>query len=113
MNTTAPLVGHLGVPRPQLPPWFRAITALLVLLLCVAALTSCTPVQAYVQADRATYEAIAPPHARYVAADASLSPEQKQDRQDLLDTWRRRIEVAEGAGDSQQSGPGRISRPNR
>lgn len=96
MKTTAPLVGHLDVPRPQIPRWFSAIGGLLVALVCAAALTSCTPVQAYVQADRATYEAIAPPHARYVAADASLSPEQKQDRQDLLDTWRKRIESAEG-----------------
>lgn len=96
MNTTATLVGHLQVPRPRIPTWFRAIGTLLVLLLCVAALTSCTPVQSYVAADRATYEAIAPAHARYVAQDAALSPEQKQDRRDLLDTWRKRLEAAEG-----------------
>lgn len=96
MTPSHPHVGPLEVPRPPLPTWFDALGTLLVAMVCLAALASCTPTQVYVEADRATYEAIAPAHTRYVAADASLSPEQRQDRRDLLDTWRKRIEAAEG-----------------
>lgn len=96
MNRTSPHVGHLEVPRPQLPTWLSMAGTILVMLLCVAALASCTPTQVYVAADRATYEAIAPAHARYVAADPALDALQRQDRQDLLETWRKRIEAAEG-----------------
>jgi len=46
------------------------------------------------QAEKATYEVIAPEHARYVQADTLLAPDQKQRRLDLLEAWRIRV----GAG---------------
>lgn len=95
MNTTAPHVGHLDVPRPQIPRWFSAIGGPLVALVCAAALTSCTPVQAYVQADRAIYDAVAPAHRAYVTADPALSGEQKDRRFRTLEEWRKLVETAE------------------
>lgn len=66
-------------------------------LLSVACLiVGCTPVQAYVEADRATYEAIAPDHRAYVTNDPSLSSEQKTRRLDLLNSWDLRTRKAEG-----------------
>ena len=59
------------------------------ILLALAALSlsacSITP------AERATFDAIAPAHAVYVASDPSLSPEQVQRRLDLLEAWRVRV----------------------
>lgn len=57
-------------------------------------LASCTP-REYVSADRLTYEAVAPAHAAYVQADPQLTPDQKQARLDLLQSWRFRVEAAE------------------
>jgi len=53
------------------------------------------PSQSYVIADRATYTAIAPEYVRYVRADPNLTDEQKQRREDTVDTWNRRITAAE------------------
>jgi hypothetical protein len=53
------------------------------------------PTPQYVQADRATYNAIAPAHQAYVTNDSSLDELQKQRRYDLLTTWRKRVEAAE------------------
>lgn len=49
----------------------------------------------YVAADRATYEAIAPAHRRYVEADDSLTQPEKDRRYRLLQSWRLRLEQAE------------------
>lgn len=64
--------------------------AVALLLLC-----SCTPVQSYVQADRAIHDAIAPAHRAYVIADPGLNLEQKERRLRTLDRWRELIETAE------------------
>ena len=46
-------------------------------------------------ADRATYDAVAPEYAAYVANDATLSDEQRARRDRTVQTWRLRLETAE------------------
>jgi hypothetical protein len=46
------------------------------------------------EADRKTYESIAPAHARYVMDDPNLAADAKQRRLDLLEAWRIRVGVA-------------------
>jgi len=67
--------------------------AVAVLLMC---LSSCTPATAYIEADRATFDVIAPDYLGYVRSDPALTLEQALRRSRLLDTWRIRIEQAEG-----------------
>jgi len=55
--------------------------ALLLLLVCGGCV-------APTEAEKMTYNVIAPAHAAYVAADPSMSALQKQARLDLLETWR-------------------------
>lgn len=43
------------------------------------------------QAELLTYQTVAPDHARYVEADPTLAPDQKQRRLDLLEAWRVRV----------------------
>ena len=63
-------------------------TLLLVLLLF---LMSCAPVeQTYVEADRATYEAVAGEYLGYVEADPRLSPEQVERRKRTILSWEAR-----------------------
>lgn len=49
----------------------------------------------YVEADRATYEAVAPRYLEYVQADESLDSEEKKRRERTINTWRLRLEQAE------------------
>lgn len=55
-----------------------------------------SPVAAYVAADRATFEAIAPEYLEYVEDDPSLIDEQRQRRERTVAAWRLRVEEAEG-----------------
>ena len=61
-------------------------------------LVGCTPHAAYVEADRATFDAIAPAYLEYVRGDETLDEEQVDRRSRLVDSWRIRIEQAEGGG---------------
>lgn len=58
-------------------------------------LSACSPAEAYVQADRATYEQVAPRLTAYTQADTSLSGPAKQDVYDLLWSWDLRLRKAE------------------
>jgi hypothetical protein len=50
-----------------------------------------TPAQAWVEADRKTFNAVAPDHARYVANDPAVTdPMQRERRLRTLHTWRER-----------------------
>lgn len=67
-------------------------------LLALLLFASCEAVPStYVQADRATFDAIAPAHRAYVEADATLDEQQKARRIRTLETWLLRLEKAEGA----------------
>lgn len=46
-----------------------------------------TPPKLFVEAERATYDAIAPEYRAYVAADQSLTELEKQRRQNTLSRW--------------------------
>jgi ABC-type oligopeptide transport system substrate-binding subunit len=59
-------------------------------ILVGAAATACSVTEAEVQ----TYKSIAPEYRAYVQEDATLQPEQKQRRVDLLESWRIRVGVA-------------------
>jgi hypothetical protein len=92
-------------PRPQhwrlnalLP--FAPILLLLPLSQCTgcaalsAALTTVPPPPDYIAADRATYEAVAPEYAAYVAADAALDDQERATRRRTLEAWNFRLETA-------------------
>lgn len=100
---------RIGAARLPSPP-----AALLLFALPAAALVGgCSALQAiqgpggaYVAGDRATYDAVAPEYAAYVAADPALAPDQKDRRTRTLQTWRMRVEAAERAGgDSGDANP--------
>jgi hypothetical protein len=57
-----------------------------------------SPSAAYVAADRATYDAVAPGYAEYVRHDASLDDEQRARRERTLETWRIRVNAGESPG---------------
>ena len=64
-------------------------------VLAVLLVGSCAgPSDAYVAADRATFEAIAPAHRAYLEADATLDAEQRARRLAVLATWELRIRHA-------------------
>ena len=73
----------------------EAAGLLLCFLLPVLA-SSCTPGKAYVAADLATYEAIAPAYAGYVGGDPGLSQAQRDRRLRTLAAWKIRIDKAGG-----------------
>jgi len=74
-------------------PAMKAL-ALLVALSC----GSCAgPADAYVAADLATFEAVAPAHRAYLEADVTLDAEQRARRLAVLDTWWLRLRHASPA----------------
>jgi len=67
------------------------------LLLAGLLLASCTaPGSGYVQADLATFEAIAPSYSAYVLADPLLNQPEKDRRLLVVETWRARLYTAPG-----------------
>jgi hypothetical protein len=64
------------------------------LLILLVISCGCTLQGAYVAADKATFDAVAPEYRAYVVADQKLSPEQKKRRGRTLTAWEARI--AEG-----------------
>ena len=64
---------------------------------CLLALAGCsTPPDSYVEADRATYNNVAPEYLEYVRNDGSLTTEQKLRRERTVHTWNLRIQSVEG-----------------
>ena len=70
-----------------------------------------SPSQAYVAADRATYEAVAPEYATYVNDDATLDDDQRARRVRTVETWRLRIESAERAAGGRPPAPAAPAAP--
>lgn len=62
-----------------------------------ASCAGCSISQAYVAADRETYEAIAPDYRARVEADPGLSDDQKARRARAVDSWEARLVEAESA----------------
>ena len=67
-----------------------------VLTLVLLAGAGCSVQDEYVAADRSTYDVVGPAHEKYLKSDSSLSGEERERRLRLLDSWRLRIEKAEG-----------------
>jgi hypothetical protein len=88
---TRPQNWRLNAALPFAPIW---------LLLPLSQSTGCAALRApapdYVAADRATYDAVAPEYAAYVAADAALDDEQRDRRARTIRTWAARLRAAEG-----------------
>ena len=51
--------------------------------------------QSYVQADRDTYDVIAPAYVAYVSSDQTLTEEQRERRLRTVQTWELRVQTAE------------------
>lgn len=68
-------------------------TAILVLwVFLVFVPIGCSTTKTYVQADKLTFDAIAPSYKKYVEEDEALDDEQKARRLRTIETWRLRIE---------------------
>lgn len=59
--------------------------------LMLGGLGACSPTSAYVAADQATYNAVAPEYENYVHADPALSADQKARRDRTVQSWQLRI----------------------
>lgn len=66
------------------------------LLLALSASSCGTPAAAYVAADQATYNAVAPEFRAYVLADPELDQAARDRRLRTLATWQQRIAAAGG-----------------
>jgi len=67
----------------------------LLFIILFISLCSCTQMDAgYVQADRATYEALAPEYLDFVN-DSTLDDDEKDRRRRLVESWNIRIKAAE------------------
>ena len=68
----------------------------LAILALVASSCSTSPV--YVEADAATYAAVAPEYSAYVTADPALTEAQKARRLATLASWKKRLAAAQASG---------------
>lgn len=96
----APRTQYVFAPRrrPVLPSLLLTFANLALLAACLAGCTALRTTVAsahYVEADRATFDVVAPSYLRYVDADPLLSDRQKNNRRGLLKDWEFRIETAE------------------
>lgn len=67
-----------------------------VAIVCALALAGCCSVDPlYLEADRATYDAVAPEYRIYVQEDQALDQAQEDRRQRTLAAWEARIKAAE------------------
>lgn len=87
-------------PYPHAARWAvlngaLSLLAVIGLLAGLLSLGGCVhPADSYVEADEATYKAVAPEFKVYVEADAKLSDAQKARRQRTLKAWRARLDEA-------------------
>ena len=65
------------------------------LLILLVLTCGCSLQDAYVNADRLTYQAVAPEYRAYVKADEKLDDEQKARRERTVDAWA--VRVTEGS----------------
>lgn len=72
-----------------------AITSGLLLAFCLFLPGCASPAELYVQADRATFEAVVPEYRAYYAEDPELTTEQKERRDRTVQAWEDRIEEGE------------------
>lgn len=64
-------------------------------ILLMLSLEGCAAPKAYVEADRAVFDVVAPEWADYFGNDAALSLEQKERRRRLIRGWAARIKAEE------------------
>ena len=74
---------------------FAPALLLLPLSQCAGCAALRAPAPAYVAADRATYDAVAPEYAAYVGQDPALDEEERGRRARTLATWDARLRAAE------------------
>lgn len=65
-------------------------------LLCAGLLMAahCNVNAQYVEADEETFKFVQPDWAKYFENDSTLTPEQKERRKAVIDSWKKRIDAA-------------------
>lgn len=82
---------------------FLSISAMTIML--ALSCSGCASVQsAYIAADRATYNAVAPEYRNYVIKDQSISELERSIRIDTLAKWDYRLFIAEGMDPDERYG---------
>jgi len=74
----------------------RRRQAALFLPLLLLTLFGCQPAALHLEADRLTYDAVAPEYLQYVDADPRLDDEQRARRRRTVEAWSARLELAGG-----------------
>lgn len=78
--------------------WEKLAVLAAIVGLIVLGVSGCTtPAREYIEADRATFDAIAPEYREYVTGDDVLSEIEKDVRLHTLQSWDERIAAAEEA----------------
>lgn len=73
----------------------RSLIYVLMLCLLLFFVPACSVNKAYVAADRATFDAVAPEYLMYVEADVALDEKQKERRRETIRSWEARTGAAE------------------
>ena len=74
----------------------QAITPFVLAYACIVLLSGCNAIpDAWIKADRATFDAVAGEYQGYVEADTLMTPMGKKLRKATIYSWQRRIEAAE------------------
>ena len=97
------------MPRLQTSTLHKRVLTATIAALTLGAVGCTQPTKLYLEADRATYDAIGPEYLNYVKRDGSLDPEAVNVREATVRTWRERIEAHEAAGNT-RTGPARPDR---
>lgn len=85
---------RIETPLNPVPPSTGNMWACVAMLTLMVSAIGCRPDRAYIAADRATYDAVAPEYRTYVDSDSTLTPEQRDRRHRTLDTWDIRLRAA-------------------
>ena len=83
---------YLSTEQMRRTSGYKGTLSILLVGLLAVVCSGC--VGQYVEADRATFDAIAPEYLGYVENDTRLTPDQVARRQRTVETWRMRIEAS-------------------
>lgn len=94
------------ISPPSGPPSTLKVLAMLGGTVWLLSSSGCAaPDAAFVRAERATYDAVAPEYAGYVSADPGLTADQKARRQRTLQTWDLSLRQQEARASTRPANP--------